>query len=275
MSRFGKLLRIEVIKARKRPALWVTLGVFTFFTVVTVLPNLMRAMQGGGPGPPFALPWIWRAVLQPPINMGPFFFGAAMILLFAPEFGWKTARQNVIDGLSKEHLFFGKLIVFALLLCAFFLVPIATGVAASIVSPEPTGTFARGTELNHILGYGLALSLWGSIGFMLAATIRASGGAMGIMLLYLLVENMVTAVAAVWNESLEPYLGFLPSQVFEKLTRIELYYPDALANANALRASNGVPPLEFPPYPVLVAVVLGYVAVFMGVAFVSTRKRDL
>lgn len=83
MSRFAELLRIEFIKARKRPALWLTLGVFIFFTVVTVLPNLMRALQGGGPGPPFALPWIWRAVLQPPINMGPFFLAAAMILLFA------------------------------------------------------------------------------------------------------------------------------------------------------------------------------------------------
>lgn len=275
MSRLGKLLHIEFIKARKRPALWLTLGVFTIFTVVTVLPNLMRALQGGGPGPPFALPWIWRAVLQPPINMGPFFLAAAMILLFAPEFGWKTARQNVIDGLAKEHLFFGKLITFALLLAAFFVVPIVTGVAASIISPEPTGTFARGAELNHMFGYALALSLWGSIGFLLAATIRASGGALGIMFLYFLVENMVTSIVPVWNPALERHLNFLPTQLFDTLTRTEFHYPDALARANEQRAAVGQPLLDFPDHGAVVASVLGFVALFVGVSFVTMRKRDL
>lgn len=275
MSRFGALLRIEVIKARKRPALWITLGVFTFFTVVTVLPNLMRAIQGAGIGPPFALPWIWRGVLQPPINMGPFFLGAAMILLFAPEFGWKTARQNVIDGLAKEHLFVGKLIALAVLLAAFFIVPIAAGIAASIISPDPAGTFARGPELNHMLGYGLALSLWGTIGFLLAATIRASGAAMGIMLLYFLVENMVASVVSAWNAALETYLDFLPSQLFDTLTRIELYYPDELARANAQRAASGRAPMELPELWVPVVAVLAYVALFMAAAFVTMRRRDL
>ena len=275
MSRPGTLLRIEFIKARKRPALWLTLGVFVFFTVVTVLPSLMRAMQGGGPGPPFALPWIWRGVLQPPINMGPFFIGAAMILLFAPEFGWKTARQNVIDGLAKEHLFFGKLITFALLVAAFFVVPIVTGVAASIISPEPTGTFARGPELNHMFGYAVVLCLWGSVGFLLAATIRASGGALGIMFLYFLVENMVTSIVPAWNPALERYLNFLPTQLFDTLTRIEFYYPDALALANEQRAAMGQRLLEFPEYWAVVSAVLAYVALFMGVSFVTMRKRDL
>ena len=275
MSRLGKLLRIEFIKARKRPALWITLGVFTFFTVVTVLPNLFRAMAGGGPGPPFALPWIWRGVLQPPINMGPFFLGAAMILLFAPEFGWKTARQNVIDGLAKEHFYLGKVIAFVLLLAAFFIAPIVTGVAASVISPEPTGTFARATELNHIFGYGLALALWGTIGFLLAAVIRGSGAAMGIMLLYLLVENMLTSVVSNWNPAWGSHLGFLPTQLFDTLTRLELYYPDELARANAMRTQNGQPLLEFPEHWVVVTAVLGYVALFLGAAFVITRKRDL
>ena len=275
MSRPGMLLRIEFIKARRRPALWLTLGVFIFFTVVTILPNLMRAMAGGGAGPPFALPWIWRGVLQPPINMGPFFLGAAMILLFAPEFGWKTARQNVIDGLAKEHLFFGKLITFAMLLAAFFVVPIVTGVAASIISPEPTGTFARGPELNHIFGYALVLCLWGSISFLLAAIIRGSGGALGIMFLYFLVENMAASIVSFWNPALQRFLDFLPTQLFDTLTRTEFHYPDALAVANEQRAQFGQPPLEFPEHWAVVASVLGYVALCLGVAFATTRKRDL
>ncbi|MCY4574391.1 MAG: ABC transporter permease [Gemmatimonadetes bacterium] len=275
MSRLGHLLRIEVIKARKRPALWITLGVFAFFTVAAVMPSLMRAMQGGGPGPPFALPWIWRAVLQPPINMGPFFIGVAMILLFAPEFGWKTARQNVIDGLAKEHFFFGKVIAFVFLVAAFFIVPIIAGVAASVISPEPTGTFARTPELNHMSGYGLALALWGSVGFLLAATIRAAGGAMGIMLLYFLVENMLVSLVSLWNAALETYLDYLPTQLFDTMTRNEFYYPDELARVNASRAQIGQPPLDYPDFGVVAVAVLAWVALFLGVAFVSTRKRDL
>ena len=181
----------------------------------------------------------------------------------------------MIDGLAKEHFYVGKVIAFGLLLAAFFIVPIVTGVAASIISPAPTGTFARATELNHILGYGLALALWGTIGFLLAALIRGSGAAMGIMLLYFLVENMLTSVVTLWNAGLETFLGFLPTQLFDTLTRIEFYYPDELARANAQRAEFGQPLLEFPEHWVVVAFALGYVALFLGVAFVTMRKRDL
>ena len=129
--------------------------------------------------------------------------------------------------------------------------------------------------MNHIFGYGLALALWGTIGFLLAAVIRGSGAAMGIMLLYLLVENMVTSVVSFWNAALETLLGFLPTQLFDTLTRLEFYYPDELARANAMRAQNGMPLLEFPEHSVVVAFALGYVALFLGVAFVTMRKRDL
>lgn len=274
MKRTGTLLRIEYIKARKRPALWITLGVFTFLTAVTILPNVLRAMEGGGQGPPFALPWIWRGVLQPPINFGPFFLAASMILLFAPEFGWKTARQNVIDGLSREHLYFGKCIVLGILMTLYFAVPFASGIAASVITPAPSRAFAEVPDLNHMLGYLVALTLWGSIGFLLATTIRAAGAAMGMMLLYFLVENILTNMLA-RNPALQPYMDFLPTQLFDTFTRIELYYPDELARANAMRAESGQELLVLPDLWVPVLASLGFVVLFMGVAFVTMRKRDL
>ncbi len=276
MSTFGTLLRIEFIKARRRLALWLILGFFAAFIVVPILQNVVQAIGGGAPpGPPFALPWLWRAVLLFPSNMGPFFIAVAMILLFAPEFGWKTARQNVIDGLAREHLFLGKLIVFGILLAVFFVLPIVTGVVASIVSPDPTGTFARAVELNHMAGYFLALLLWGSLAILLATLLRGSGAAIGIMFLYLLVESAVSSVAALWNEGLEKYLNFLPTRLFDTLTRIELYYPDELARTNQRREALGQELMELPDYSAVVVAVLAYAVLFLGVAFLGMRRRDL
>ena len=277
MSRLRQLISIETLKARKRLALWVTSGVFAFLCVIGVLMGLVNALTGaGGGGPPFAFPFLWRGVFQVPGVVGPLFLGVLMILLTAPEFGWKTARQNVIDGLSREQFYLGKTIVLVELLLLFLVIPIAVATASGLISPEEgTGTFAEATDINRMLGYLLALTLWGSAGFLLASVIRAAGAAAGVMLLYYLVENILRSLIGFQVPEAEPYLEFLPTGLFSTLGELELYYPDMLAATNARRAENGMPLLEFPEFWVLGAAVLAWAALFMGVAFASTRKRDL
>lgn len=276
MSRLGQLIRIETLKTRRRLALWVTAGVFTFLCVIGVLMPLLNAIRGQGAGPPFALPFVWRGVFQLPGGIGPLFLGVLMILLLAPEFGWKTARQNVIDGLSREQFYLGKVIVLAQLLLLFLLVPVVIGLGAVLISPdEGTGTFAAAPDFNRMLGYLLALALWGSAAFMLAALIRAAGAAAGAMLLYYLVENILRSLLGFWRPGLVPYLDFLPTGLFETLNDLAFHYPDELARRNEMRATIGAAPLEFPDFWVVAAAGLAWVVLFLGVAFVNTRQRDL
>ena len=271
---FGVLIRIEALKTTRRLAFWVTAGIFAAVNAIFAANGVRNAIQS--PHPSLSLPDAWPELLQVPANIGPFFLGVTMILLLAPEFSWRTARQNVIDGLSKERFYAGKLILLAILVGLFLVLPIAIGGAAALVSPGESGwPLIRLSDFNYMLACGLGLLLWGSGAFMLAALLRSSGPAMGILFVYLLVEKILSQVLADASEALHSALAFLPAGVFEELADRRLHYPEMLARENAMRAEQGRPPLEFHDFELLAGVALAYIAVFLATAFVSMRRRDL
>ena len=271
---FGVLIRIEALKTTRRLAFWVTAGIFAAVNAIFAANGVRNAIQS--PHPSLSLPDAWPELLQVPANIGPFFLGVTMILLFAPEFSWRTARQNVIDGLSKERFYAGKLILLAILVGLFLVLPIAIGGAAALVSPGESGwPLIRLSDFNYMLACGLGLLLWGSGAFMLAALLRSSGPAMGILFVYLLVEKILSQVLAEASEALHSALSFLPAKVFESLADRRLHYPEMLERENAMRAEQGRPLLEFHDFEQLAGVALACSAVFLAAAFVSMRRRDL
>ena len=268
------LFRIEVLKTTRRLAFWVTTGIFGAFNVMITI-NAVR-MAARRPNVSFALPDSWPEILQPSANIGPFFLGVTMILLFAPEFSWRTGRQNVIDGLSKERFYTGKIIVLAVLLALFLVLPMVIGSVGTLFSTSQGGSPLVGPEdVNYMIAYGLGLLLWGSGAFMLSALFRSSGPAMGIMFVYLLVEQMLSQLIAQASELLSSASDFLPFTTFNAVIDTRLHYPILLAQENAMRAEQGRPPLEFHDFELLFGVMLAYSAVFLAVAFASMRKRDL
>jgi ABC-type transport system involved in multi-copper enzyme maturation permease subunit len=60
-----------------------------------------------------------------------FFLAVTLVMLVTSEFSWRTARQNVIDGLSKEQFFAAKVLMMLFVMAALLIVPftIATAVA--------------------------------------------------------------------------------------------------------------------------------------------------
>ena len=271
---FGVLIRIEALKTTRRLAFWVTAGIFAAVNAIFAANGVRNAIQS--PHPSLSLPDAWPELLQVSANIGPFFLGVTMILLFAPEFSWRTARQNVIDGLSKERFYAGKLILLAILVGLFLVLPIAIGGAAALVSPGESGwPLIRLSDFNYMLACGLGLLLWGSGAFMLAALLRSSGAAMGILFVYLLVEKILSQVLADASEALHSALAFLPAKVFEELADRRLHYPEMLERENAMRAEQGRPLLEFHGFELLAGAALAYSAVFLLTAFVSMRRRDL
>ena len=274
MKILGVLFKIEALKAVKRLAFWVTLGIFVMIVAVAIAEGVQDAFQS--PDRPFALPRAWLSIFEAPSQIGPFFLGVMMILLFAPEFSWRTGRQNVIDGLSKERFYSGKIVVLAALVGLFLVIPIVLGAVGAMVSPSESGSsLVRNTDANYMIGYTLVLVLWGSGGFMLAATVRSSGPATGILFVYVLVEQIGSQMLTRLIEALRPAMDFLPFRVFMTLVDRRLHYPEQLASENARRAEQGREPLEFLDFEVLAVTALVYTALFLGTAFLSIRKRDM
>lgn len=97
--RIGALVRNETLKATRRTAFVATWLVCRGITAVIVVG--LMATAATEPEQSFQLPGVWPATVGVAGALRAFFAAVALILLIAPEFTWKTARQNVIDGLSK------------------------------------------------------------------------------------------------------------------------------------------------------------------------------
>ena len=273
MTGMAAVFRNEVLKARKRRALWVVLAIFLIPLVGDSFDQVRR--EFAEPEWPFSLPDDWAGILGYPLNIGPFFLGVLVILLFAPEFQWRTARQNIIDGMSKDRFYAGKLMVLGLLAAAFFTFSVAIGGGAALLSPGDNGPdLLRSTDLSLLRGFAFALLLVGSGSVMLAATVRASGPAMGLLFGCMLMEQFAGLILSRFD-SLKGLLDYLPFRTFQILIDSRFHYPERLAETNAQRAQAGAPPLEFPDAGVVTALALSYVAAFLAIGYLAMRKRDL
>lgn len=263
------LARIEVLKAVKRPAFWVTTGVFVAFcTLANFAPG------SNAPRPTF--PAAWQGIIEPAINLGPIFLAALMILLFAPEFRWRTARQNVIDGLSKEQFYWSKVLLLAALVALFFAVSVLIGTLGAIGSEGGSGgAFVEPTDLNYMLGLVVALLLWGTAGLMISALVRAAGAGLGLLFLYFICEQVVSGLLSSRSRVLDVIFDYLPAALFQTITDAELYYPVVLARTNMARAERGQDPLVYQDLWILLVAVAAYMVVFLVLAYASMRRRDL
>lgn len=271
---FGVLVRIEALKTVKRLGFWVTTGIFFVFNFAFAMGNIRSDIAR--PGYTYALPGSWPEILQVFANVGPFFLGVTMILLLAPEFSWRTARQNVIDGLSKERFYAGKLMLLLALLVLFAAIPVAVGGTAALLGPsESSSPLVGPADFNYMIAYALNLLVWASGAVVLATLLRASGAAMGIMFVYLLVEQIVAALLGRSSDMVASLLEFLPAALHGTLADPLMHYPQMLAERNAARAEQGIPPLEYPDFGLTIAVALAYSALFLATAFLTLRRKDL
>lgn len=267
--RTGILLRNEFIKTRRRTAFWVATLIFT---------GLMSLIFGGmfsqglrKPARAFTLPGGWGEVLGGPGVLAAFFAAIVLILLVSSEFTWRTSRQNVIDGLSKEEFFGAKLAMLPIVGLVFFLVMLAVGggfgVAGTVAKGalETNGPMLRSTDLALMGGSLLGLLGWSSFAFLLAITIRSSGSAIGAFFLYFIVEQVLGQVAGAIGPTAAAIARFAPNSVFKSLWEPVRYGVVALKPGQTL-------PIETQWY-----VIAGgaYVVVFVLTAFVLYRRRDL
>ena len=274
MNIVSVLFRIEALKTVRRRAFWVALGVFAAFIIFDAVSNVRIATLR--PHQPFALPESWQDILEMPANLGPFFLGMLLILLVAPEFSWRTGRQNVIDGLSKERFYAGKLLLSIVLVALFLVLPVVIGGTGTAVSPSESGSpVVRLTDFSYMMGYGLLLLMCGSAALMLACLVRSAGPAMGVLLAYVLIELFMGGILERVSREAERVGEYLPFGIFRALAAPFVHYPDMLARWNAGRAEQGFEPLEFLDIEILISMALVYAALFLTIGFLSMRRRDL
>jgi ABC-type transport system involved in multi-copper enzyme maturation permease subunit len=260
------LARNEFIKTRRRVAFLVAFG--GFLALMALVFGSMHFQGLQRPDHPFALPGAWTEILGGPGVMSAFFAAMLLILLVASEFTWRTARQNVIDGLSKEEFFAAKLLLLPTIGLGFFaaLLLIGGGIALS-GTHGAAEAFVRGVDARYMGGALIGLFGWVAFAFLLAITIRNSGPAIGVFFLYFLAEQIVGQLVARIGPTAATVTQYLPAAVFKAL-----WQPGSYSYSPARIFRGGPPHIDLAN---LMLAGAAYVVAFLLAAFLAYRRQDL
>lgn len=227
------LLKIEWLKVKNYRAFWVfiVLYLISIFLINYIAWATQQRTNAAVPGSEqiignvYAFPKVWQTVGWMSSWLL-YFPGMIVIMLMVNEFNFKTHRQNVIDGLSRQQ-FIGVKIVLVIILAVFItIINVITGFIFGSVSP---GSFS--TEGMENIGYIFLQALaYIFFALMLAVLFRRSGLAIIIFILYgIIFEWLITALAT-FNFKIAPVGYFLPLQVSDVLIPIpfggKIFYPD-------------------------------------------------
>lgn len=271
------LLGNEMLKMWKRLATWVTVGFFSFITVMDLGEEFFDARESADRS--FALPDAWQDILGGDAMIGLIFGSVLVILLVAAEFSWRTARQNVIDGLSKSQWFAAKLMLVPII--GFMFLAARTGFGGVLAwigtdMSQVTGSLLGAPQWAAFGGIFLASLGFGSLALAVATMVRSAGPAMAIWFFYIAMgEKLLVLIVGKSIESTVPFLQYLPANAFQGLTNYEQYDPVAFERAVQWAVENERPAPEAVDMQLLAAVVAAWIAVFVATSYLSFRKRDM
>jgi ABC-type transport system involved in multi-copper enzyme maturation permease subunit len=271
------LIRNEWFKAQRRLAFLVTFGLFTFITVMEHGGDLRRAQTDDDFS--YALPNAWGSVFSEDSVLILIFATMAVIMLVSSEFTWRTARQNVIDGLSKTQWFWGKAMLVVMVGLVFVTTKIVVGGGTAALGTDFAATTAPVlTPSVFAAAFALLLAYLSvaSLGLLCSVTIRNSGPAIAVWFFWItLGEQLVPALVTRVLPSLEAAFAYLPFNASQKV--LPFWTFDAAAYARvverAAAAERAAP--ELPNALLWTGVNAAWVVVFVGVAYWAFRRRDL
>lgn len=271
---FGVLLRNEWFKARKRLAFWIALGFYAFFTLMNHAQPFLESAEG------FRLPDIWGAVFGDESPMVVIFAALTLVLLSATEFGWRTARQNVIDGLSKSQWFWGKSLLLPVVGLAFIGVHVSIPAVLALIRTDfaaAEGPLVPLSALQAAGGLGVAFLSVAALAFLLSLVIRRTGAALAVWFLWIgpIESGMLPALVRRFLPDLTGWLAYLPlSNTFPLLDFRNYDAATYERYAAAVEAAGRTPlPAVDPAWHLVTAA--AWTVLLVGIAYISFRRRDL
>lgn len=261
------LLRMEQIKMRRRSASNVA---FALFVGMTIMVFGMRAYAARviDNAPPFALPASGGEIHRIIGQFVVFFSFITVVNLTAAEYQWRTSRQNVIDGLSREQFFAAKLLLVPIISLLFFVV--GYGIAVAIAATGGvSGGIASVPVMKAIAGGILTAIGFSSMALLAAFATRHTGGAIALVFGYMVFgENILTLLLRRGNESVGQAAAYLPGNVFGSLSSIGQY-------STELQMPQMFGPFERVPTAGLVIAAIFYIVLFSAAGYAVVRRQDL
>ena len=151
----------------------------------------------------FNFPYIWHLNTYL-ASIFKIFLMLVIVSMMSNEYSNNTLKQNLIDGLSKKEFVLSKfytVILFALISTLF--VAITTLILGLIYSDYKELAIVM-TDLNYLLAYFVKLVGFFSFGLFLGVLIKRSAFAIGVLIIWSAVENIVIGLMK-WKWQMENY----------------------------------------------------------------------
>jgi len=272
-----KLLRIEWMKI-KNYRTFIILGLFFVLGVVTtnyivysVNKNVVGEINTAGLVPsfnPYSFDNTWQTtsyvtgfLLVLPVLL--------LIILITNEYTFRTNRQNIIDGLSRQQFISVKLMMALIMAVVCTLLVILTGLTFAAFS----GSSFSLNRFSHVGFFFLKSLSYFMLAVMLSVWVRRTGFAIGIFFIYMGAENIISQLLDVWSMKIKRDSGldlgsmgdYLPMNASDGL----LTFPD-----NPLKTiTKSVMPTEYTWLILILAI--AYLAGFIIFSRKLFIKRDL
>lgn len=218
------LLKIEWLKVKNYKAFWI-FTILYFFAILGInytgyyvneltLQNVPQSQLLLGT--PYAFPKVWQTVGWMSSWLL-YFPGILFIMLLTNEFNFKTHRQNIIDGWTRQQFITVKF-VFAILFslgATFFnfLVALLFG----FITTGSSFSFSGMENIGYIFIQTVAYI---TFAMFLAVLLRRSGAAIAVFFLYGLIFEYLITVLVNFKFDLSPAGYFLPLQVTDVMLPI-------------------------------------------------------
>jgi ABC-type transport system involved in multi-copper enzyme maturation permease subunit len=277
-AEFSASVRAEVLKLRKRPSTWI-ICLIAFFYLALLDYLLTYVVVKTAPRRAGLSARTLRHLITDlyPVNFVRYsltdvvVIGAALALILgalamSSEYDWRTLRTVLAQGPGRLTVLAAKVAVLLPLTGVLSLLFIGSAALSSLVVGSLTGHLGTWPGLSEVVGGFLAtwliLSVWLLLGLFLGVLLRQTAMAIAAGLVYaIVVEGLILSL-------------FASNGVIEAIKKI---FPGA--NAKALSLAVGQLPTSSSTPLVgagqAVAVLFGYLIVFVGFAALLLRRRDV
>lgn len=218
-----KLLWLEWFKLRGRLATW---GVYITFLTLTIFLFGVSFYSARHRGPYWGFPNAWEDIFTEGAPIASIFGAVLVALTVSSEFEWRTSRQSVIDGLSREEWLLGKLLLIPAICLALYATQIVLGGTLAFLNTHPSHrlfTYPGPTYATAGLGVLLGMFWYSAAALLISVLVRSAGPAIGLTLIYQIFDNIVARTLRGYH--LDGIAAWLPFQVHNSLLEFKQYWP--------------------------------------------------
>lgn len=275
-----RLLQIEFIKLwNNRASKILILSYFILLTSIALVAAIKfdigpikfhLAEQGI-----FNFPYIWHfntyitAIFK-------LFLAIVIVSMMANEYSYKTIKQNLIDGLSKKEFVLSKFLTVVSFALASTLFVFGVSLILGLVYSDYNELSIVFSDLEYLLAYFVKLVGFFSLCLFLGILVKRSAFALGFLILWLVIEQLIFGVLG-WRfvswETARAIKDFLPLESMSNLLKEPFSRLSAVQHIGVQLGEDFRFDFAIHWYEILI--VLCWTAIFVYLSYALLKKRDL